>query len=984
MIRPRNTFWPALLLLTVISSLSERMAQGQEGDPVYHARLTDGTLVVGEPLRDWHDVNATPRVGSHALFDPNRPVEWLVRDAPPPDATPASFVEFVGGDRLPGEVIGYFSGAESPFRRLPPHLVVRPTTTFRRPNTTFDPPLRVELKHVRRVVWANAPGEPISVNTARLRDGRRHSFRTLRWAEHDVALLTENGVETIPFHELAAVRFNDGDAWAAYLDHAATLLPDGDGRLIQLETRTGLVALSSTQRLRAEAHGDNRRVEHWYQAIQPAWSLDPLWVPVSSVSTWRFFSPDRVPLTVLDPTVTRNEVVFSASRPPLVNRAVHGGALTDAHTLFGWGYGVQAPCRLSVSLPASATAFRGGYALDPSVGSGGCAKVRVVVEPAGGAKSGSAADKIATLFESKLLIGAAKANDIGQVAIPPDEKRSARRLVLIADPVYHGRPSGADPFDIRDAVNWFAPVVELDSQFIKSELRRRAVSRLPGLASWNVASDTSELATVMNRWDTRDWEDPRFRSFAAVEVGYASMSRTLRINNDRYLAVFAHCPHDDFRPARVQVKIDGDVVGEQSTPTEHGRREPDPLLFPVTAYAGRTVTAEIIQLPGTIDEPKPAAVDWRGAELVSNRPGLRRLFEDEAEFATWLTTGDGSITLERSESQTGSASLRIGASGKRAATLPGWKHVIVEEPDFGEFRFLRFAWRADGRGPIALDIGHDGQFGPGTGVVLPARQIRRPPSRSDDRGPRNGYRYLAGPSDVNDRELTPSISLSDQLPDDWKVVQRDLLGDFGTLTMTGLGVTTHDGSVGLDGVYLARSSDQFRFIEQDLAGPPKPQQGEREVALKTDDPRTYAPLIMQVAAGFGLSGQGGELQLLDEYRGRRNVLRTHPEGDEAKQAVRLTAAIALPEGKTSRLALSVSQHAVNEKEQKTWDLQVFANGREVLSRTIDHAATNGDWLDLTVDLAEFAGRPVRLELRQKSGGRDSPFAYWHNVRVDAN
>ena len=968
------------MLVLALAPFSERFAQAQDDGPRYHARLSDGVVIVGEPLRDWHDANATPRIGSHALFDPNRPVRWLVRDAPPVQAPISAFVEFVGGDRLPGEVIGYSSGSETPYRSLPPHLVVRPSTAFRRPNTTDDPPLRIELKFVRRIVWADGSGVPMEVNTALLRDGRRLSFRALRWSELAVSLLLEDGVETVPFHALAALQLADGDAWQAYFDHAATLLPDGEGRLIQLESTGGLIALTSTQRLRPEAHGDNRRLDHWYQAIQPAWSLDPLWVPVSSVAVWRFFPPDRVPLTILDPTVSRDGVVFSSSRPPVVNRAVHGGALTDGRTLFGWGFGLQAPCRLSIPLPAEAVAFRGWYALDPSVGSGGCARVKVVVSSGDGTRPHDAKP----LFQSDRLIGAAEADDAGRVAIPPASDEAPRRLSLVADPLFDDRPSGADPFDIRDAINWLAPVVELDPAFVKSELRRRAVSRLPGLADWDVIPATGELATVSSRWDTRDWEDPRFRSYAAVEVGYALMSRTLRIDeSDRYLAVFAHCPLDEFRPARIQVRIDGAVLGEQTVPTEHGRREPEPLLFAVEEFAGRRVIAEVIQLPGAIDEPKPAAVDWRGAGLVAERPGLRRLFEDEPGFAGLLTSGDGSISIESADAHTGQASLRTGPPGRHAASLPDWNHVIVEEPELGEYRFLRFAWQAGGNGPAAMSIGHEGRFGPGDGVVVPQRRSRRPPPKSDDRGPRSGYRYLAGQADKSDPELSPAMVLAGRPPEHWQVVQRDLFADFGPFTLTGLGVTTRNGSLALDGIYLARSGDLFRHIEGDLAGPPKPQRGEGDVLLKTGDPRAFSPLVTPVADGFGLSGQGGELQLLKQYRGRTTVLRTHPDGGEAKQAARLTTAIAVPAGAKSQLAFAVSQHAPSETDQKSWELQVFANGREMLSKTIDESATHGNWLDLTVDLSEFAGRRVRLELRHKSGGSDQPYAYWHGVRVEA-
>lgn len=987
---------PVLWIAAVSASLPVRMVFAQDDGPLYHARLSDGGAVIGEPLRDWHDENATPRVGSHGLFDPNRPVQWLVRDAPPVPPTPSPFIEFVGGDRLPGEVIGYSSGSESRYRRVPAHLIVRPAIPFRRPNSADDPPLRIELKHVRHIAWEGHPTPSLTANTARLRDGRQLPFRALRWETHAVILLLEDGVETVPFHELAALRLPDGDTWDAYFDHAATLLPDAEGRLIQLETTGGLIALTSTQRLRPEAHGDNRRLEHWYQAVQPAWSLDPLWIPALSVATWRFFPPDRVPLTMLDPDVTREDVVFSVSRPPQVNRAVHGGALTDGRLLFGWGFGVHAPCRLRIPLPPQAVALRAAYALDPSVGSGGCVQLRAIVSTDAAASADAiSADKQAPgdgeslLFESDLLIGSSPARGRGSLAFPEASDESARQLTLVADPVYSGRPESADPFDIRDAVNWLAPVVELDPALVKSELRRRAVSRLPGLAGWNVVPETSEWATVTGRWDTRDWEDPRFRSYAAVTAGYILMSRTLRIDDDdRYLAVFANCPLDEFRPARIQVRLDGVVLGEQAVPAEHGRGEPAPLLFTVDEFAGRTVTAEILQLPGAVDEPKPAAVDWRGAELVSHRPGLLRLFDDEAEFADLLSssddsTGDGSVTIDDVEPYSGNASLRIGSPGRHAASIPGWKHVVVEDPDLGEYRFLRFAWRGDGEGPTAVSLAHEDRFGPGNGVVVPVRQRRRPPPRTDDRGQRNGFRYLAGQRDTADAELSPAIVLAERPPEQWQVIQRDLYADFGPFTLTGLGVLTRNGALKLDDIYLARTRELFRSIDEDRNGPPKPQAGDGDVLLTSSDPRAFSPIVTPVAVGFGLSGQGGELQLLARYRGRETVLCTRPEGNDTRQAVRLTRAVELPAETESRLDFAVSRETPPEAEQASWKLQVFANGRELVSKVIDSATLDDEWLDMSVDLSEFAGRRVRLELRHQSGDGDRPAAYWHNVRIDS-
>ena len=43
-----------------------------------------------------------------------------------PAETPDAFVEFFGGDRLPGRVIEYRTGQESIFRKSPPCLIVAP------------------------------------------------------------------------------------------------------------------------------------------------------------------------------------------------------------------------------------------------------------------------------------------------------------------------------------------------------------------------------------------------------------------------------------------------------------------------------------------------------------------------------------------------------------------------------------------------------------------------------------------------------------------------------------------------------------------------------------------------------------------------------------------------------------------------------------------------------------------------------------------
>ena len=59
------------------------------------------------------------------LLDPRNPVDWFADERS--DAPPAAraCVELIGGDRLPGQVVGYRYGTELPLERQYPHLLVK-------------------------------------------------------------------------------------------------------------------------------------------------------------------------------------------------------------------------------------------------------------------------------------------------------------------------------------------------------------------------------------------------------------------------------------------------------------------------------------------------------------------------------------------------------------------------------------------------------------------------------------------------------------------------------------------------------------------------------------------------------------------------------------------------------------------------------------------------------------------------------------------
>jgi hypothetical protein len=94
----------------------------------FAARFDDGKFVTGQEIRAWHETKASPELhgnaGRHALLNAGNHARWVRNNDLPLPAPPAAYVEFVGGDRLPGKVTAYRSGIENPLDRQPPHLLI--------------------------------------------------------------------------------------------------------------------------------------------------------------------------------------------------------------------------------------------------------------------------------------------------------------------------------------------------------------------------------------------------------------------------------------------------------------------------------------------------------------------------------------------------------------------------------------------------------------------------------------------------------------------------------------------------------------------------------------------------------------------------------------------------------------------------------------------------------------------------------------------
>jgi putative heme-binding domain-containing protein len=158
------------------------------------------------------------------------------------------------------------------------------------------------------------------------------------------------------------------------------------------------------------------------------------------------------------------------------------------------------------------------------------------------------------------------------------------------------------------------------------------------------------------------------------------------------------------------------------------------------------------------------------------------LFGGDPSFALVLNEGDGRAVVDSKESFAGSPSLRVSPPQRFSPRITGWDYKIVENPGPGEYRYLRFAWKAPGATGLMLELANDGAW----------------PSAGEDR-----QRFYSGTNTTG----WNAVRVSEQVPRDWVIVTRDLWKEFGVMRLTGLAPTAMNGDAFFARIELLPSLD---------------------------------------------------------------------------------------------------------------------------------------------------------------------------------
>ncbi|MCA9039422.1 MAG: ADP-ribosylglycohydrolase family protein [Planctomycetaceae bacterium] len=136
-------------------------------------------------------------------------------------------------------------------------------------------------------------------------------------------------------------------------------------------------------------------------------------------------------------------------------------------------------------------------------------------------------------------------------------------------------------------------------------------------------------------------------------------------------------------------------------------------------------------------------------------------------------------------------------------------------------------------------------------------------------------------------------------------------------------------------------------------------------------------ILADFAPGWQIEGCGLEMDpgMRDEYRGRKNILITHPD-DSATPCI-LSRELELPADSKSKLQLAVS-HA----KHGDWILLIRIDGKEVENTLVSKQTVDKTgWLTREIDLSPYAGKTIKLELVNQPNDWFYEAAYWDELRL---
>jgi hypothetical protein len=131
--------------------------------------------------------------------------------------------------------------------------------------------------------------------------------------------------------------------------------------------------------------------------------------------------------------------------------------------------------------------------------------------------------------------------------------------------------------------------------------------------------------------------------------------------------------------------------------------------------------------------------------------------------------------------------------------------------------------------------------------------------------------------------------------------------------------------------------------------------------------------VASFAPGWKVRDWGGPAMkpgLRNKWDGRNKVLLTHPRSKTVPCV--LFRKFDVPAGKKTTLELEITNNP-----KGNWKLVVLINDKEALSKDIEETK----WQQVQIDLSQYAGKTVTIELENRATGWSHEAAYWSRIKI---
>jgi len=134
--------------------------------------------------------------------------------------------------------------------------------------------------------------------------------------------------------------------------------------------------------------------------------------------------------------------------------------------------------------------------------------------------------------------------------------------------------------------------------------------------------------------------------------------------------------------------------------------------------------------------------------------------------------------------------------------------------------------------------------------------------------------------------------------------------------------------------------------------------------------------ISKFAPGWKVAKCGEDMNpgLLAEWAGKKNVLMTHPL--DRNTGCVISKKLKIPAGQKTKLKLVVGHHPDGD-----WTLLVKADGKELLKRTVGKETAENGWMQAEVNLSDYAGKEINLDLVNKASDWQWEAGYWAKIEL---